>query len=44
VSGLSGCLGFEIVDDSNHGYAPGSFFNCHAFETELFGAFETDAA
>jgi hypothetical protein len=44
VSGLCRRLGFKIVDDSNHGYAPGCFFHCHAFETELFSAFETDTA
>jgi hypothetical protein len=44
VSGLCRRLGFQIVDHSNHGYAPGSFLNCHSFEAELFGAFETDAS
>jgi hypothetical protein len=44
VSGLCRRLVFKIVNNSNHGYASGSFLNCHSFEAELFGAFETDTA
>jgi hypothetical protein len=44
VSGLCRRLGFKIVDDSNYGDTSGCFFNGHAFETKLFGAFETDAS